>query len=101
MFSKLKCKFDSTTPQVGGGISANSRSKAAIRDVEKSLFLRKICLLVVVLRLPVPPFRLRPPLSLKRAGTTLAAESLASNVITHDATTMKPSKRNLRLRDGQ
>jgi len=30
------------------------------------------------------------PLNLKRAGTTLAAESLASNVITHAATTIKP-----------
>lgn len=29
-------------------------------------------------------------LSLKRAGTTLPAESLASNVITQAATTMKP-----------
>jgi hypothetical protein len=32
-------------------------------------------------------------LSLNRAGTTLAAESRASNVITHDATTMKPSNK--------
>ena len=58
-----------------------------------TLFLRKICLLVVR----------RPPLStigrplelvltLKRAGTTFAAESRASNVITHEATTIKPAK---------
>lgn len=32
-------------------------------------------------------------LTLKRAGTTLAAESRASNVITHEATTMKPANR--------
>jgi hypothetical protein len=40
--------------------------------------------------LEVPQLRL--PLTLKRAGTTLAAESLASNVMTHDATTIKPIK---------
>lgn len=32
----------------------------------------------------------RVPLNLKRAGTTLAAESLASNVITQAATTINP-----------
>lgn len=56
------------------------------------MFLRKTCLLVVVRRLPGPLLRPREfVLSLKRAGTTFAAESRASNVITHDATTMKPS----------
>lgn len=53
-----------------------------------------MCLLVVVRRLPGPLLRLLPLLllNLKRAGTTFAAESRASNVITHDATTMKPIK---------
>lgn len=32
-------------------------------------------------------------LSLKRAGTTFAAESLASNVMTQAATTMNPGKK--------
>lgn len=55
------------------------------------MFLRKTCLLVVVRRLPGPLLRPREfVLNLKRAGTTFAAESRASNVITHDATTMKP-----------
>lgn len=55
------------------------------------MFLRKTCLLVVVRRLPAPLLRpLEFVLNLKRAGTTFAAESRASNVITHDATTMKP-----------
>lgn len=45
---------------------------------------------------PLPPNGLPAPatppteLNLKRAGTTLAAESLASNVITQAATTMNP-----------
>ena len=55
------------------------------------MFLRKTFLLVVVRRLPGPLLRPRVfVLNLKRAGTTFAAESRASNVITHDATTMKP-----------
>lgn len=58
-----------------------------------TLFLRKICLLVV----RRPPFStigrpLELVLTLKRAGTTFAAESRASNVITHEATTIKPAK---------
>lgn len=36
------------------------------------------------------PFPRLLVLSLNRAGTTLAAESLASNVITHAATIIKP-----------
>jgi hypothetical protein len=51
--------------------------------------LRKICLLVV--RPLLRPLLLPPePLTLKRAGTTFAALSRASNVITQLATTIKP-----------
>jgi hypothetical protein len=73
----------------------SSAIKSEFKEILKNIFvfLRKICLLVV-LRLPVPPaLRPRPPLlSLKRAGTTFAALSRASKVITQDATTMKPLK---------
>lgn len=40
---------------------------------------------------PAPPIELPTVLILNRAGTTLAAESRASNVITHAATTMNPA----------
>lgn len=36
-------------------------------------------------------------LSFKRAGTTLAAESRASKVITHAATTIKPGSKKRKL----
>lgn len=42
----------------------------------------------------LPPLLRLLVLNLKRAGTTLAAESLASNVITHAATIMKPKDEN-------
>lgn len=73
----------------GQMLKANENKLLKAKDwIENVVLLRKICLLVV--RLLPAPLRFRELFNLKRAGTTLAAESRASNVITHDATTMKP-----------